>query len=191
MTATLNPYGLRPVAHPSGTIRQVELLNGVASGMSSSSLFTQTPVKFDGTTNPGTLIACVAGADVCIGVFAGCMFSSAGRYFVLPYWPSGQTYDALGPMRAYYNYDKGMIFEAQANGSVAATAVGQGVNLVGSVTGNTSTNGISTQALNATVTGASAATFIVQDRAPYDFNQWGDAFTELRVAISTYQGQIA
>lgn len=189
MTATLNPYGLRPVYHPSGVIRQTELLNGIFSGLASN-IFSQSPVKYDGVTNLGTLILTAAGADTTVGVFAGCEFSSAQRYFVLPYWPSGQTYDSLGPMRAYLNDDKGIIYEAQANGTVAATAIGQGANLVGAVSGSTFT-GNSSQVLNATVTGATAATYRVTDRAPYDFNQWGDAFTELRVAISTYQGQIA
>ena len=190
MSAVLAPYGCRPVFHPSGVIRQTELLNGVASGLASN-IFTQSPVKYDGVTNLGTLILTAAGADTTVGVFAGAEWASAGRYFVSPYWPSGQTYDATGPMRVYLTDDKAIVYEAQANGSVAATAVGQGANLVGAVSGNASTSGVSTQVLNATLTGATAATFIVKDRAPYDYNQWGDAFTELRVAIATYQGQIA
>lgn len=189
MTATLNPYGLKPVYHPSGVIRQVELLNGIFSGFGTS-IFTHTPVKYDGTTNLGTLIPCAAGVDVCVGVFMGCMFSSATRYFVLPYWPAGQTYDNLGPMRAYFTNDKGIQYDAQANGTLAATAIGQGINLANASQGSTFT-GVSTQSLNATVTGATLATFQVVDRAPYDYNNWGDAFVEVRVVISNFQGQIA
>jgi hypothetical protein len=174
------------VWHPSGVIRQTELLNGVASGYASN-IFTHTPVKY---TTDGTLIVCAAGADVTIGSFAGCEFSSAGKYFVLPYWPSGQTYDTLGPARFYVNTDKGITYEAQANGSVAITARGEGANLVGAVSGSTFTGG-STQALNATTTGATAATYTVQDLAPYEDNAWGDAFTQLRVTIQSYQGPVA
>jgi hypothetical protein len=186
VTATSNPYGLRPVLHPSGVIRQREYLNGIASGYNTN-VFTQTPVK---ATTDGTLIVTAAGADSTIGVFCGVEFSSAGKYFVLPYWPASQTYDSVGPMRVYLNSDKGIVYEAQADGSVAQTANFESINLVGSVSGSTNT-GTSTQALNHTTTGASAGTFQVVDLAPYDYNAWGDAFTELRVIISTYQGTVA
>jgi hypothetical protein len=186
MTTTAAPFGLRPVYHPSGVIRQTEYLNGVASGYASN-IFTGSPVKY---TTDGTLILTPAGASDTVGTFAGCEFSSATRYFVLPYWPASQTYDSAGPARFYINDDKNIIYEGQANGSVAQTANREGINLVGAVSGSTYT-GQSTQALNATTTGATAATFIVTDVAPYEGNVWGDAFTIVRVAIATYSGQIA
>ena len=91
MSATASPFGVRPVSHPSGTVRLDQLAGGVLSTYGTS-IFTNTPVKRD--TN-GTLIPCATGADVCIGVFAGCEFSSSGKRFILPYWPAAQTREHL------------------------------------------------------------------------------------------------
>lgn len=187
MSATLNAYGLRPVYHPSGIIRQVELLSGIASGYATN-LFTGTPVKYE--TAGGTLVAVTTGADVCIGVFQGCEFASAGRYFVSPYWPASQTYDSTGPMRVYYTQDKEIVYEAQANGPVAMSANWESINLANTSQGSTLT-GLSSQALTSTTTGATAGTFQVIGLALYDDNSWGDAFTQVRVKISSYQGVIA
>lgn len=192
MTATLNAYGLRPAYNKTGgtPVRQRELLNGIFSGFATS-IFTHTPVKYDGVTNLGTIIPVTTTAnDPCVGVFLGCEFSSNGKYFVLPYWPASQTYDSVSPMRAYFTDDPNMVYEAFLNGSVTATAVGQGANLANNSQGSTFT-GFSTQSLNATLVGATAATFRIVDRAPYDYNQWGDAFVEVQVVISNFQGQIA
>lgn len=187
MSDTSAPFGVRPVWHPSGVIRQSEYLSGVASGYGTS-LFTGTPVKW---TTTGTLVATATGADSTVGSFAGCEFGDSTGYHVLPYWPASRTYDVVyGPARFYVNDDKGTIYEGQANGTVAVTARHEGINLADASAGSTYT-GQSSQALNATTTGATAATYIVQDLAPYPGNEWGDAYPILRVAISTYQGQVA
>lgn len=188
MTALSAPFGVRPVSHPSGTLRQTEYLNGVASGYDTD-IFTGTPVKYD---TSGNLVVTAAGADTTVGVFAGCEFSSNGRYFVLPYWPADQTYDAFGPARFYLNDDKGILYEAQADGPVVQTQVGEGINLAAppSPAGSVFT-GASFQQLDNATTGATPATFILRGLAPYEDNAWGDAFTIVRVSISTYQGQVA
>jgi hypothetical protein len=192
MSSVSAPFGLRPVWHPSGIIRQDQQLAGIASGYATS-LFSGTPVK---RTTDGTLVATATGADSTIGVFAGCEFQSAGKFYVLPYWPASQTYDTpvgngdLNPMWAFFTSDPGIVYEGQADGSVASSANGEGINLVDSSQGSTFT-GVSTQRLNHTTTGATAATFQVVGVAPYADNVWGDAFTIVRVKISTYQGQVA
>jgi len=185
MSATLAPQGLVPAYHPSGTIRNVTQADGIVSGYGTA-LYTGTPVQ-RGTN--GTIEAVPAGASNAIGVFAGCMFNASSKRFVLPYFPAGQTYDA-GSMVAYYTSDKEIVYEGQASGPVAATAIGEGINLLNASQGSTFT-GFSSQALNATVTGATAATFVIVGLAPYDDNAWGDAFTRLQVRISTYSGQVA
>jgi len=173
-------------------IRQDQLASGIASGYSTS-LFSGTPVKY---TTDGTLVAVGTGADVCVGVFQGCEFSSAGHYFVLPYWPASQTYDTpagngiLNPMWAFFTSDPGIIYEGQADGSVAMSANREGINLVDASQGSTYT-GVSTQRLNHTTTGATAATFQVVGLSGYPGNEWGDAFTIVQVKIASYQGQIA
>jgi hypothetical protein len=192
MSSTSNGFGLRPVFHPSGIIRQTSLGSGIASGYSTA-LYSGTPVKL---TTTGTLVAVGTGADVAIGVFQGCEFSSAGKYFVLPYWPASQTYDTpagnnvVNPMWAFFTSDPNIIYEGQANGSVALTANGEGINLADASAGSTYT-GQSSQQLNATTTGTTAATFQVVGVAEYPDNTWGDSYTIVRVKISSYQGQVA
>jgi len=186
MSSTNAPFGLRCVYHPSGEPRIESLAAGIASTYGTA-IYTGTPVKFN---TDGTLIPTGTGADTCVGIFAGCQFTSAGRRFVLPYWPASQAYDT-GTMVAYYQpLDTNAIYEGQANGSVAQTANFEGINLANASTGSTYT-GLSQQALNATTTGATAATFQIVNIAPYPDNAWGDAYTVVRVRISTFTGQVA
>lgn len=188
MSSTLAPFGVRPVNDPSGTIRQTEIIGGVQSTYGTS-LFTGTPVKYD---TSGFLVATATGADSTVGSFAGCEFGNATGYFVLPYWPASSTYSStFGPARFYLNDNRNLMWEGQANGTVAATARGEGINLADASQGNSTTNGWSTQSLNATTTAATPATWIVRDIAPYPGNEWGDSYPILRVSISTYQGQVA
>jgi hypothetical protein len=187
VTTTSAPFGVRPVYHPSGIIRQTELLSGVASGYATS-IYTGTPVKY---TTDGTLIVTATGADETVGSFAGCEFGNATGYHVLPYWPASSTYDTIyGPARFYLNDDKGTIYEGQADSAVAQTENRAGINLATASTGSAFT-GLSEQFLNGTTTGSTPATYQVVGLAPYENNAWGDAFTIVRVAISTYQGLVA
>jgi hypothetical protein len=185
MSATLAPQGLVPSHHPSGVIRVTNQGDGIASAYGTS-IYTGTPIM-RGTD--GTIIVVPTGASTPIGVFQGCEFSSASKRFVLPYWPAAQTYDA-GSMIAKYTDDPEIIYEGQANGAVAMTAVGEGINLGDASQGSVYT-GFSTQSLAATTTGATAASFILQGLAPYPGNAWGDAYTRVYVKISTRQGQVA
>lgn len=181
MSTTSAPFGLRPVSHPSGVIRQETFNNGIASAYATA-LYSGTPIKF---AADGTLVAVGTGADVCIGVFLGCEFTSAGKFFVSPYWPAAQTYDDDGTMQAYYTQDPNIIYEAQADGAITLTENFASVNLGNTSQGSTYT-GQSTQSLTATTTGSSAGTFQVIGLAPYSGNTWGDAYTIVRVKISSY-----
>lgn len=185
MTATATPQGLQPISHPSGSLRIDQQIDGVASAYGTS-IFSGTPIK---RHTDGTLIVTTTGADSTIGSFAGCEFTSSSRRFVLPYWPAAQTYDT-GSCIVYFSSDAGIIYEGQANGAVVATKNGESINLANSSQGSTYT-GYSTQALTATTTGASAGTFQVIGLALYDDNAWGDAYTKIRVKISTYQAVVA
>lgn len=191
MTVLSQPFGVEPAYHPSGVIRQDVLTNGIASGYNTV-IWTNSPVKF---ATDGTLTAVGAGADVAVGIFAGCEFSAAGKFFVSPYWPASQTYDNDGFMQAYYTSDPDIVYRVQADGSIAQTAMWEGANLVDATTSHGSTfTGFSQQRLNHTTTGATAATFQIvglEETNRYGPNQWGDAFTIVLVKIASYQGQIA
>jgi hypothetical protein len=173
------PYGLVPSRHPSGIIRIENQIDGIASGYTSS-LFTGTPVT---RTTDGTLIFTTGVAGTCIGVFQGCEFSAAGKRFVLPYFPAGQTYDA-GTMIAKYTMDPDIIYEGQSVGSVVASKMGGGANVSGAATSGSTFTGFSTQALDVG-TDATAGTFIIVGLALYADNAWGDAFTRILVQIAS------
>ena len=187
MSATAAPFGLRCVYHPSGVPRIETLVNAVASGYGTS-LFTGTPVKL---TTDGTLVAVGTGAEDICGIFVGCFYITGGRAFgPMPYWPAGQTYDAGSYMWMQYEaLDGNAIYEAQADGSIAQTKLGEAINLANVSQGSTYL-GTSTQALNATTTGATPGTFTIQNIAPYADNAWGDAYTIVRVR-PTIQGPVA
>ncbi|MFA5898608.1 MAG: hypothetical protein WC829_05790 [Hyphomicrobium sp.] len=179
------PQGIVPVYHPSGDIRQAQLKDGVASGYGTS-LFSGTPVKF---TTDGTLIATGTGADVMSGIFAGCQFTTAQRRVILPYWPASQTYDA-GSMIAFYQpIDTQAIYEGETAATVAATVVGEAINLDDTSQGSIYT-GQSTQQLSAT-TGATPGLFIIVGLAEYPNNAWGDPYVRLRLRIGSPQGPVA
>lgn len=187
MASTSAPFGIRAVSHPSGVIRQEVFPNGIASAYPTA-IYTGTPVK---RTTDGTLVVVGTGADVAIGVFQGVEYTDAsGRFVVSPYWPAAATYANDGYMQAYCTTDKEITYEGQTDGTVAATVIGESINLATASTGSTYT-GLSAQMLTATTTGATAGTFQVLGLAPYQNNNWGDAYVIVRVKISSYQGVVA
>lgn len=187
MASTSSPFGIRAVSHPSGILRQEVFPNGIASGYGTA-IYTGTPVK---RTTDGTLVVVGTGADVCIGVFQGVEYTnSSGGFTVSPYWPASATYAADGRMEAYCTTDKEITYEGQTDATVAATVIGESINLATASTGSAST-GLSAQMLTATTTGATAGTFQVLGLAPYPNNAWGDSYVIVRVKISSYQGVIA
>lgn len=191
MSTTNAPFGLRPAAHPSGTIRQTVQNNGIASAYGTA-LYTGTPIV-RGTD--GTIQAATTSSRAAIGVFQGCEYTdAAGRFVVSPYWPASATYANDGFMQAYYTDDPEILYDAQCNGSVAATAIGEGINLANNSQGSTYT-GQSTQALDSSTTGATPGlgTVVAIPPGPYvggEFNAPGDAYTVVRVRL-TYQGPVA
>lgn len=187
MSAANAPFGLRPANHPSGILRQDRMINGIASGYATA-LYTGSPVK---PTTTGTLIATATGADNCIGSFQGCEYTDlpSGRFVVSPYWPAAATYVVDGLMECYFTSDPNILYDIQADGSVAQTKVFETANL-SAITGNTAT-GLSTATVSATTTGASAGTFQVVGIPVGPDNVAGDAFTIVRVKISTYSVPVA
>lgn len=184
---TAGPQGVYPVYHPSGDVRQAQQKDGVASAYGTA-LYSGTPIKY---TTDGTFIAVGTGADVVQGIFMGCQFTTAdGRRIVSPYWPAGQTYVAGSCIVFWQPIDQNAIYEGETNATVAATIIGEAINLANTSQGSAST-GQSTQALNATTTGATPGTFTVVGLAEYPNNAWGDPFVRLRVKVGTPQGPVA
>ena len=197
MSATSAPFGLRPAFHPSGLDRAQALANGITSGLAVNILkgqpvvyATAATVGSTGAAN-GTIIpaatpgnsAATSGYQVA-GAFAGCEWTdTTGRRRISNYWPSGTAYQT-GSCVAYFYNDQNIVYEIQADGSMAQTTIGGEYNF-SNITAGSTTTGLS----QATLASASAQSngnqgqMRVVDLAPYVDNAWGDSYTIVRVTL--------
>jgi len=185
MSATSAPFGLRPAFHPSGLDRAQALANGIPSGYSSNILKGQ-PVEY--YANNG-VIQPVTSTEAFSGAFAGVEWTdTTGRRRVSNYWPANTSYVA-GSCVAYFYNDPAIVYEIQADGSVAQTAVGNEANFTSAnLAAGSTTTGLSQCTLSSTLVGSSSTGQVrIVDLAPYPGNAWGDAYTIVRVQISKPQ----
>ena len=182
MSATNAPFGLRPAFHPSGLDRAQALANGIVSGYGSAILKGQ-PVRYV----TGGVIEPAAAGQAFVGAFAGVEFTdTTGRRRVSNYWPANTAYQT-GSCVAYFYADQNIVYEIQADGSLAQTSLGDEADL-SNVTAGSTTTGLSQCTLSTTLVGAgNTGQCRIIDIAPYADNDWGDAFTVVRVNISEYQ----
>ena len=114
MSSSNAPFGSRPAFHPSGLDRAQALANGIASGYSTDILKGQ-PVKYV----TGGTIEEVTGTEAFVGAFDGVEWTdTTGRRRVSNYWPAGTAYQT-GSCVAYFYNDPNIVYEIQADGSVA------------------------------------------------------------------------
>lgn len=177
-----NPFGLRPVFHPSGTIRPTE--GTVITGLATN-IFTGSPVALDPAT--GGLILAAAGAGTrAIGAFQGVEFTPAdGRRRYSNTWPANQVATEIV---AYYTRDAQIIYEIQANGPIVVEDIGEMASWTanGSANGNTTT-GLSTVGLDVATLAAAADQFQILGIPAYPDNVPGDAFTIVNGRIMQHQ----
>ena len=184
MSATSAPFGLRPAFHPSGLDRAQALANGIPSAYNTDILKGQHVLYVAGS---GVIEPVNATGDAVSGAFAGVEWTdTTGRRRVSNYWPANTAYQT-GSCVAYFYNDPNIVYEIQAAGSIAQTAVGLGANFSNFAAGSNVT-GLSQATLNATVlaTGVQGQVQIL-DIAPYPDNDWGDAFTIVRVQVARRQ----
>ena len=189
MSSTSAPFGLRPAFHPSGLDRAQALANGIVSGYASAILKGQ-PVQYGTTANSialGTIgIATTSGAIA--GAFAGVEWTdSTGRRRVSNYWPANTAYLA-GSCIAYFYNDNNIVYEIQADATLAQTALGNEFPFSNIAAGSTVT-GLSqcTLAAGSPVGNGVQGQLRVVDIAPYPGNDWGDLFPIVRVVVSQSQ----
>jgi hypothetical protein len=184
MSATNAPFGMRPAFHPSGLDRAQALANGIVSGYGSDILKGQ-PVRY---VTGGTIEPAAAGQSFA-GAFAGVEFTdTTGRRRVSNYWPASTAYQT-GSCVAYFYNDPLIVYEIQADGSVAQSAIGDEADLSNTTAGSTTT-GLSQCTLSSTLAGAgNSAQMRIVDLAPYPDNAWGDAYTIVRATINEAQFQ--
>lgn len=183
MASTSSPYGMRPVYHLSGQVTMVTLTDGIASGLASD-IYMGQPVKM---TTAGTITPVTATSDAFVGVFWGCQYIPAAGLppVISNYWPANATYVA-GTCKAFFFNDPAIIYQVQADGSVAQAAVGDQTTF----TNLTASNGLGNSAatVSATLVGAGTQGQVrVMDRELYVSNAWGDAYTDLYVQIARHQ----
>ena len=184
MSATSAPFGLRPAFHPSGLDRAQALANGITSGFASDILKGQ-PVTYVAAS--GVIEPVNSTSDALAGAFAGVEWTdTTGRRRVANYWPANTAYQT-GSCVAYFYNDPNIVYEIQADGSVAQTAVGLEANFTNLTAGSTTT-GLSQCTMSATIqsTGVQGQLQIL-DIAPYPGNDWGDAYTIVRVQVAKRQ----
>ena len=189
MSALLQPFGLRPAFHPSGLDRAQALAGGIVSGYSSNILKGQ-PIVYGTTANSGTLgtiqPALVTGTVT--GAFAGVEWTdTTGRRRVSNYWPASTAYQA-GSCVAYFYNDINIVYEIQADGSMAQTTIGNEYAFTNIASGSTTT-GLSQATLGASTAvgnGAQGQMRVVDIGQGVD-NNWGDAYTIVRVVLTNTQ----
>lgn len=189
MSATSAPFGLRPAFHPSGLDRAQALADGIKSTYSSD-IFKGQPVQYGTTANGGDLgtIIPAGTSGAWAGAFAGVQWTdTTGRARVSNYWPANTAYTA-GSCVAYFYNDQNIVYEIQADGSMAQTDVGNEF-VFSNVTAGSSTTGLSQATLDASsaVGNGNQGQMRVVDIAPYPGNDWGDAYTIVRVVNSQSQ----
>ena len=184
MSATNAPFGLRPAFHPSGLDRAQALAGGIPSAYSSDILKGQAVLYVAGT---GVIEPVNATSDAVSGAFAGVEWTdTTGRRRVSNYWPANTAYQT-GSCVAYFYNDPNIVYEIQADGSVAQTSIGLDANLSNFAAGSNVT-GLSQATLSASIlsTGVQGQVQVL-DLAPYVDNAWGDAYTIVRVQVARRQ----
>lgn len=176
---TLAPFGLRPAYHPTGIVRGIAYSIAAAYN---TAIYQNSPVIMN--TN-GTLTIGTAAADLW-GVFQGVQWTDAQQKPQYSnFWPGAQT--GATEIIAYALTDALQVYEIQADGAVAATAIGDQADLSNPGTGSTVT-GISTATISATLAGAgNQGQLRILGLAPYPDNSWADTYPVLQVQIARMQ----
>lgn len=188
MASTASPYGLRPVKRADGMpyAGAVEEFLIDPAGEATNIFYGQVVI----VGSDGYLaISTATGADIttnnlggngigAVGVFVGCEYVNAqGQVIHSQYYPSGTT----GVVKAKVVTDPMVIFQAQLDGSGAQTVLGTNTFFaaVQSTSTGSTTTGVSTSALDATVQTTAAAFRIVGFASTP-----GDSFTDVYVKFN-------
>lgn len=175
---TLAPFGFQPAYNPIGLERAKQYT--IASGYGTT-LYKGMPVILN--TN-GTIVAGTAAADL-IGIFAGCQYTDAsGKPTWSNFWPAAQV--ATNIIAWVYD-DPNNVYRVQADGSIAAAAIGDQADVTNVGSGSAST-GLSQATLNSSLVGQGVQgqfRIVDFDRSPD--NLPGDAYTVVMVQLARSQ----
>ena len=187
MSSTSAPFGLRPAFHPSGLDRAQALAGGILNGYTSNILKGQ-PVLYSASNGYINAYTTNTTAAAWSGSFQGVEWTDVtGRRRVSNYWPANTSY-ITGSCVAYFYNDNNIVYEIQADGSMAQTTIGNEYNFT-SVTSGSTTTGLSSATLGASTAvgnGVQGCMRVVDLGQGVD-NAWGDSYTVVRVVNSYSQ----
>ena len=191
MAAVLAPYGFRPInllggQSYAGSTRlyqipasyAVNIQFGDAVIITNGGATRGTLARFNATTTAGTSTATGGGYGY-VGVFVGCTYTDPTYGLV-----NRQTYQAgntATDIRGYVVDDPDALFQMQADGSLAQTALGVNFGLIQTVAGSSGyfNSGVALQANTNASSNLLPVTVV-------DFVTIGDAFTDVIVRINTH-----
>jgi hypothetical protein len=175
MSSTSAAFGLRPVSHPSGTVRPVAMT--IATGYAST-IYQNQPVKI-GTD--GTIQAAAVGNRF-VGSFQGVEWTDAdGQRQVSNKWTAST---AGTDIVAYVTVDPAIVYEIQSNAALAVSNIGEQYDFT-AASGSTTT-GLGSQMLDVASTAANASLRLI-GITPGPDNNWGDTYVIAQVQISEHQ----
>ncbi len=122
------PFGLQPRMHTNGSVWNGQTQTFQVADVYGTSIFTGDPVTLAG----GFLVIGVA-ASAIIGVFQGCLYTTAASVITFsPYWPAATaTAQALGA-EAYVCIDTTVLYDVQNSSAtpIAQVDIGKNANFV-------------------------------------------------------------
>jgi hypothetical protein len=184
MASTSSPYGLQVISDMVGSVRPLNIPNGIASGYAAN-IFYGSPVVLNAST--GVLQAVTATTDKIYGVFLGCYYTATGGDpRPSPFWASGATYASNELMYAQIipGWIPGLRFQIQADGAVDQTALGAEFNLSNFTAGSTITGQSAITAAATQVAASSQGQLVLHEFYPGVNSAIGDAYTDLIVSIA-------
>jgi hypothetical protein len=186
MSTTSAPRGLKPIAllggMPfAGSTREIPIKSGYATA-----IFNGDVVGFADVTNStddGYLVRESAAGEVNpVGVFMGVSYTdpNTGQMTHKQYYPGGI---AASDIKAVVSINPFTLYEVQADGAVAQTALGQTIDLVQTSAGNTTTgnSGLQADASTAAITGGCWRIVDFVDRVG---SSVGDSYTDIVVMMN-------
>jgi hypothetical protein len=194
MASTNSGYGFRAVNELNGTpyagaTRQF-LIDPAGYGtniFNGSLVALSTAGYLEIVTTVGSSAGNVFPAGV-VGVFVGCSYVNAqGQVIYAQYYPTGYAAPAGTAITAYVIDDDRAVFQVQANGSLAQTALGMNAILAtaqSTSTGSTTTGNSNTQISTSTAATSTYAFRIVGFVNMQGFSTIGDAYTDVLVKFN-------
>jgi hypothetical protein len=187
MSATYAPFGLKPVFHPSGITRAT---NYTGAYDTNAVFYSGTVVSLNNSGTASTLGVASntpTSNQRLAGVFGGVEYTDASGRRTVSKW-FGPALGTATNVVMWVFMDDQIVYEAQANGSLANTAVGQEFNLTANSSGQIIGNGglgTSLGAIDPTdvSAGGQGQVEVVNLGRGID-NAWGDTYTVVEVKLA-------